>query len=595
VDFYEKLQQYVSSCDVLIVLIGQEWLTVKDERGNYRLDDPKDFVRLEVSAALKRDIRVIPILVHDGRMPDSDELPDDLQSLARLNAFEIRHERFNADVDRLIRSVEEYLLGVAEKSKQESAELAAQEQAKISDHIAKAVASMEREDWDTASRHYRDVLILQPEHLAAQVGLRTALESMELAQLYEQALLYQDANQLEEAARVLQRILEKDAAYRNVPELISEINMRLGEQAFQAPEEERSPPDSERSRFGFLNAVPRGLLYLGAGIGLVLILALACWGGNTFMASMRETETPTPVATPTLIEILYFTDTPSPVVATATQLPTDTLTPPPTDTSTLESAITPSHTPTIGLPEQIVDNFGVPMVLVPAGSFEMGGKDNEEYEKPIHTVPLDDFYIDQYEVTNARYAKCVDEGVCVPPANTKLRSTDNYYANDQYLDFPVINVNWHNAKTYCEWRNARLPTEAEWEKAARGGLEGRRYSWGDSFKENLANFCDMNCPFSWKDERVNDNYAETAPVGSYTPNGYDLYDMAGNVWEWTDDWFYVYPGGDPKASDEFGTTHRVMRGGAWDGNKRYLFVAYRKSVLPYNTNFSYGIRCARDP
>ena len=166
------------------------------------------------------------------------------------------------------------------------------------------------------------------------------------------------------------------------------------------------------------------------------------------------------------------------------------------------------------------------MALIPAGEFQMGSNDGDDDEKPVHTVYVDAFHIDKYEVTNAQYKKFVDAN----PEWQKDRILSKYHDGD-YLkhwngnnyppgkgNHPVVYVSWYAAMAYAEWSGKRLPTEAEWEKAARGGRLGRKYTWGRSLDFNKANY--------------GDEIGDTTPVGSYDANGYGLYDMAGNVWEW---------------------------------------------------------------
>jgi len=195
---------------------------------------------------------------------------------------------------------------------------------------------------------------------------------------------------------------------------------------------------------------------------------------------------------------------------------------------------------------------GMVMVYVPPGEFEMGSGDNQvdyalqlcneyydncerkwfEAEQPVHTVVLGGFWIDQTEVTNAQFAQCMAAGACDQPARSGSFTRDSYYGNSAYDNYPVIYVSWSQALEYCTWAGARLPTEAEWEYAARGP-EGRRFPWGDEFNGLRLNHCDANCEFDWADEAVDDGYADTAPVGSY-PAGASwcsALDMAGNVSE----------------------------------------------------------------
>jgi eukaryotic-like serine/threonine-protein kinase len=309
-------------------------------------------------------------------------------------------------------------------------------------------------------------------------------------------------------------------------------------------------------------------------------------------------------------------------IATNTTMPTNTQAAPPTKTETkipqptdTATPVPPSPTPE-GLAQDITQN-GVSMILIPAGSFEMGADADEalsecqelyetftdytcerswfDDEEPQHTVNLDGFYIDQYEVTNAQYEGCVDVGECDPPERSDSYTRDNYYGNSKYDDYPVINVSWLDADDYCAWRGARLPTEAEWEKAARGGLDGKLYPWGDTFDGDRVNFCDSNCELDWANPEYDDGYNDTASVGIYAPNGYGLYDMAGNVWEWVSNWYDVYPGGDPNASDYYGQEKRALRGGSWFNDGIFLRVASRGRYAPSNANFNLGFRCALSP
>ena len=242
----------------------------------------------------------------------------------------------------------------------------------------------------------------------------------------------------------------------------------------------------------------------------------------------------------------------------------------------------------------LVDDFSVPMVLIPAGPFEMGSDAGAEDEQPVHTVTLDAFYIDQYEVTNSQYSVCVDAGVCDPTTDTTAfessYSRREYYGNPEYADYPVIYASWYEAQAYCQWRGGRLPTEAEWEKAARGGLEGQTYPWGDEAPrceigvENGATFDD--------DGACNDT--DTTQVGSYAPNGYGLYDMIGNVWEWVSDYYDEnYYASSPAANPtgpESGL-YPVMRGGSWDGGADSLRVSDRRFNPPDSGSLSSGFRC----
>jgi formylglycine-generating enzyme required for sulfatase activity len=244
------------------------------------------------------------------------------------------------------------------------------------------------------------------------------------------------------------------------------------------------------------------------------------------------------------------------------------------------------------------DYRGIPMVLVPGGSFQMGSLNGDEDEQPVHTVTLDAFYIDQYEVTNSQYAICVDAGVCdlgTAPYEVTSYSRANYYGSAEYADYPVIWVSWYDAQQYCGWRGMRLPTEAEWEKAARGGLEGVDYPWGDE-----APLCEAGAENGAKfdDDGACDD-TDTEQVGSYSPNGYGLYDMAGNVWEWVNDFYddVYYPNSpveNPLGPWPAEGSSPVIRGGNWSNDADHIRVSDRRFNDPRSGSLNGGFRCARD-
>ncbi|MCZ6681527.1 MAG: formylglycine-generating enzyme family protein [Candidatus Poribacteria bacterium] len=269
----------------------------------------------------------------------------------------------------------------------------------------------------------------------------------------------------------------------------------------------------------------------------------------------------------------------------------------------------------------IAGNDGAEMVLIPSGEFQMGSSAEEvkqflrelqetrdrlgrarkkslppsvpfrslhndafNDEIPRHTAYLDAFYIDTYEVTNAQYRKFVEKTGHREP---KFWDRPEWNQPNQ----PVVGVSWHDAMAYAQWAGKRLPTEAEWEKAARGGLVGKRYPWGDEFSEEYVCYSDE----------------QACPVGSYPPNGYGLYDMAGNVWEWCldayqPDFYQRSPERNPLADGDIKSvitnylnveTDRILRGGAWMVMHLYFRVAERHGVAPTSQTFMIGFRCAK--
>ena len=223
---------------------------------------------------------------------------------------------------------------------------------------------------------------------------------------------------------------------------------------------------------------------------------------------------------------------------------------------------------------------GSEMVLIPGGSFEMGDHFNEgsDDELPVHTVELDAFYMDTYQVTVGRFKQFVEDLRCGYDGWDKVAK---YSPGDNH---PMIYVDWHSAVAYIKWAGKRLPTEAEWEYAARGGLVGKRYPWGDDDPTaNKANY----------DGQV----GRTSVVGSYAANDYGLYDMAGNVWEWCADWYNedYYENSPAKNPPGPGTgKYRVLRGGSWSQRSDYLRVDFRAPNSPNNRHFHYGFRCVAD-
>ena len=250
-----------------------------------------------------------------------------------------------------------------------------------------------------------------------------------------------------------------------------------------------------------------------------------------------------------------------------------------------------------------VNMDGGEMMLVPGGTFEMGNHFGEGGDDnfPVHTVKVDSFFMDKYEVTVGQFRQFIQEtGYDWDRFWWKMSifsPTDNH---------PIVYVDWHAATAYAKWAGKRLPTESEWEYAARGGLKGKRYPWGNNITKNDANFHKY-----WKDDdeyennnRLTTDWKDkwkysTAPVGSFEPNGYGLYDMAGNVAEWCHDWYQhdyykVSPMDNPKGP-ETGNT-KVSRGGHWYSWHKGLRVYNRGDNPPDVRWFQdvQGFRCVSD-
>ena len=289
---------------------------------------------------------------------------------------------------------------------------------------------------------------------------------------------------------------------------------------------------------------------------------------------------------------------------TRTRIPTSTPAPTPTVTPTPAPTVAPTKRPTPqGLPsgESAGDTWvrpadGMVMVYAPGGTFSMGVAEDDPLvqsdEVPPHAVTLSGFWIDQTEVTNAQLARCVAAGACQPPFAPVFERHEDYYGNPEFDDYPAIYVSWLHGHDYCAWAGGALPTEAQWEYAARGP-EGLTYPWGnDAPNDTLLNY----------DKNMNDNVA----AGSY-PKGASwcgAMDMAGNVYEWVADWYMTYP--DEALTDPTGPERgigHVLRGGSWyDGlefvrsaNRYVIREAYRDYTVPSGHGFSLGFRCAVSP
>jgi formylglycine-generating enzyme required for sulfatase activity len=231
---------------------------------------------------------------------------------------------------------------------------------------------------------------------------------------------------------------------------------------------------------------------------------------------------------------------------------------------------------------------GMVMVYVPGGEFLMGSNQGRPDERPVHTVMLNAFWVDCTEVTNAQYRRCSTAGGC-----SGSRYGDNADFNGDRQ--PVVGVAWADAAAYCQWAGARLPTEAEWEYAARGP-KGRVYPWGNTFDGTRLNYCDVNCPYGWADKKVNDRYVRAAPVGSY-PGGASwcgAWDIAGNVWEWVADWYADYNAGwQANPTGPAAGEGRVQRGGSWGNDPNGVRSTARVWIGPNEGYDNVGFRCAQ--
>ena len=196
-------------------------------------------------------------------------------------------------------------------------------------------------------------------------------------------------------------------------------------------------------------------------------------------------------------------------------------------------------------------------------------------DSPQHLVSLDAYWIDINQVTNSQYQRCVNAGACFEPEDLR------YSADPNFSDHPVVFVSWYDARRYCQWEGKRLPGEAEWEKAARGN-QGWIYPWGNELDRSRIN--------------AGNRVGGTTPVGSYPAGAspYGVMDMAGNVWDWVNDWYTTYPGSQYQ-SDLFGQKYKVVRGGSWNHPDEDARSFHRDIAFPARAIRVVGFRCAASP
>ncbi|WKZ38886.1 MAG: SUMF1/EgtB/PvdO family nonheme iron enzyme [Anaerolineales bacterium] len=365
--------------------------------------------------------------------------------------------------------------------------------------------------------------------------------------------------------------LQLDAAENTERETASEKadreKKRREEAARRQPSEISAPEKIQPYSPAFQKAVSKQpqsflmpILALGGILLGVILLGLLFWGINALLSRV-------PAASP-----------PEQTTATVTITSAATV--------TITPAATVTITPTPGIGSTMIsERDGMVMVFVPAGEFTMGSDNGEPDEKPVHQVYLDAFWIDQTEVTNAMYTTCVADGGCTPPSSSRSYTRNSYYGNSEFNDYPVIYVNGYQANAYCQWAGRSLPTEAKWEKAARG-TDGRTYPWGEGISCDNANYyAGRLC------------VGDTSKVRSYESgkSPYGAYDMTGNVWEWVNDWYSsAYYEESPLLNPlgpHSGQT-RIARGGAWSTREYRSRSTYRNSISPTIDGDGLGFRCS---
>jgi formylglycine-generating enzyme required for sulfatase activity len=262
------------------------------------------------------------------------------------------------------------------------------------------------------------------------------------------------------------------------------------------------------------------------------------------------------------------------------------------------------------------------MMHIPSGFFMMGSNDGEDDEKPVHKVYVDEFFMDKYQVTVSKFKEFIDSTGYITDAekegwgwawtgeDDEQRLGINWRFNakgdrvkKEEMNHPVVHISWNDAFAYAQWASKRLPTEAEWEYAARCGKKGYKYSWGSERPDGRkgGNIADESLKRMFSKHKIWDSYDDgfvfTAPVGSFEPNDLGLYDMTGNVWEWCADWYdeqYYHESPERNPTGPLTGTRRVFRGGSFLTNPFEVRCSYRTWNYPTSGTYSLGFRCVQD-
>jgi formylglycine-generating enzyme required for sulfatase activity len=582
VDFVEHLDQQVAQCDVMLAVIGPSWLNAKDANTNRRrLDDPADFVRIEVASALKRGIPVVPVVLDDTEIPSAQSLPDDLQALARRNGERLEHESFDADVERLIRGLPATTLKpksrpptIPKAPSQPRPPLQRKRWLGVVGSLAVlAMAAGGTWAWFANPGGWRGIDGVRADQAVPDSGASTpdnavsatpsASDTKSAAQPGAQftpakgtcddvtAIVYFDFDKTSvttNARGVLESALRKTFACI-VDRVKVEAHEDLGGEAAYARKL------SER------RAASVAAVLESAGIESSKIDRIGL--GDTRPLKIG-------VASPLNRRVeVTLTLSPPPVVA-------------PTSVGQVPRAV-----------ETFRDCSDCPqMVRIPAGSFMMGSPAGEvgrlDDEGPQRRVTVPTFAAGQFEVTWNEYNACVAAGGCAAV------DADRFGGGTR----PVWGVLWDDAVAYTKWlsnktgKTYRLLSEAEWEYAARAGTT-TPFSFGSTISASQANY---NGNSAYGSGSKSEHRKKTTPVGSFFANAFGLFDMHGNVAEWVQDCFtYDYSEGQPSDGRAFGgdsCTNRMIRGGHWNSSPQGLRSASRDAYM-HDGGGSFGFRIAR--
>jgi formylglycine-generating enzyme required for sulfatase activity len=724
VNFRDYIDQQVSTSDIVLAVIGDIWLTVTAPDGQVRLHDPNDFVRLEIEAALKQGIKLIPLYIGGVEALPAGQLPDSLQELSMLNAIRIRRSTdFVPDVEKLIRGLDniraeqeatraknraalevvaaalpvftENLTSLKDLSIEErrqrkalqdtaedlvvqvsvllaeparclrvdlmdikrrldqleddlftlrlKADQRRQDEAQRAEITAAQTAGQQAEETRLAAQRAANqarllsvsgmiteildevgkVSDLNAKERRAQASIKRsgeiALRSLQRVLASTEELLHADVRLFQDRLDSLHKEyidLTADIEERRAAAAAAEEQRRLKKAAAQSAAEEKAetdriareqaaaerivrqrekaespepvvPKDDGRPKPSpaagrTLQSVPVWAWGGGAIVLIALVFGLSrLLGGGLALSRAEETATPTITVSPT-----------------KSMMPTET----PVLTSTPETYVTPTPAPTAApIDTKINPVDGASMAYIPAGEFQMGSDDPTMNASPVHTVYTDSFWMYRTEVTNAMFVSFLQAGNDPEIFNLDLDNVEGnppirqvggeWKVAEEKKNHPVSFLSWNDARAYCEWAGGRLPTEAEWEKAARGGLEGKLYPWGDEVPIDMKNI--PNGAFFTSAQFYGDYVLPQ--VGQYLPNGYGLYDMAGSVGEWVNSCYLEFPytaNDNRESPDNCEGNQRVIRGG--NLQKSGAQVSFRFGSSDGTTFIAFGFRCVMD-
>ncbi len=569
VDFADHLARHVGQCETLLAIIGPQWLNLADEAGRRRLDIPDDFVRIEIAAALKRNIPVVPVLLDGTPMPRADQLPADLRGFERRNAAFLSRDSFRGDMDKLIED-----LGLKPRLNWQVPVIGAGAvlAAGLGGLFAAGMlplpssgAPETRTEPEAVIQAGDDAGAGEPEAASAEAALPASAGPAPGAfpgETAPSATLAAHRTYLADAGNVRFRA-EAEAAIARHEAAVLRLQTALSAKGFA--------PGSVDGR-----------------AGAATVRAIEAYRAASGYAS--------PSVDLTAIDA-------APITALAASV--EAWTPATTPARTRTDPVRPEPIPPPSRPEPgdvFTDCTGCPsMIVVPAGSFKMGSPSTEagrsDDEGPQRTVTIgSDFAVGRYEVTWTQYSACVSDGTCPAAAD------DGFGKGSR----PVTNVDWEAARKYANWLSGktgetyRLLSEAEWEYAARGGTT-TLYSFGSDPDRGCGHMNGEDATAkksnpSWTTVSCDDGFLNTAPVGSFSRNAFGLYDMHGNVWEWTQDCWNASYDDAPKTGSAWTSgdcTRRVLRGGSWDGPPDDLRSASRvRFTAAYRFNVI-GFRVAR--